>query len=147
MKNFRKVTVMSGFFGQALGGLLGGGGAAAALPGLLTEIVGAGQGAAGGGLPALLQQFEAAGLGAHVQSWVGGGENMPISAEQVASALPADKLEAWAQQLGVPPETVPALLAHVLPHAVDQATPDGTAAPEAVATPNFGALVGRLFGG
>jgi uncharacterized protein YidB (DUF937 family) len=140
------VIAMSGFFGQALGGLLGGGGAAA-LPGLLTEIVGTGQGAAGGGLPALLQQFEAAGLGQHVQSWVSGGENMPVSAEQVASAIPTEQLEAWAQRLGVPADAVPALLAHVLPHAVDQATPDGTAAPEAVASPNFGALVGRLFGG
>ena len=36
----------------------------------------------------------------------------------------------------MPPETVTAMLAHVLPHAVDQATPDGSAAPEAMATPN-----------
>jgi uncharacterized protein YidB (DUF937 family) len=138
---------MSGFFGQALGSLLGSGGGTAALPGLLTQIVGTGEGAAGGGLPALLQQFEAAGLGEHVRSWVGGGENLPISAAQVASAIPAEQLEGWAQQLGVPADAVPGLLAHVLPHAVDQATPEGTAAPEAVAAPNFGALVGRLFGG
>jgi uncharacterized protein YidB (DUF937 family) len=137
---------MSGFFGQALGGLLGGGGAAA-LPGLLTQIVGAGQGAAGGGLPALLQQFESAGLAEHVQSWLGSGENLPLTAEQVASAIPVETLEGWAQHLGVPAEAVPGLLAQVLPHAVDQATPNGTAAPEATATPNFGALVGKLFGG
>ncbi len=137
---------MSGFFGQALGSLLGNSGAASALPGLLTQIVGTGQGAAGGGLPALIQQFEAAGLGDQVRSWIGGGENKPISAEQVASAIPADRLQGWAQQLGLPAEAVPALLAKVLPHAVDQATPEGTAAPEATATPDFGSLVGRLFG-
>jgi uncharacterized protein YidB (DUF937 family) len=139
---------MSGFFGQALGSLLGeSGGVTAELPGLLTQILRTGQGQSGDGLPALLDQFEAAGLSEHVRSWVANGENMPISAEQVASAIPQQRLEEWAQQLGVPPETVPALLAHVLPHAVDQATPEGTAAPEAVAEPNFGALVGRLFGG
>jgi uncharacterized protein YidB (DUF937 family) len=138
---------MSGFFGQALGSLLGNSGAAAGLPGLLTQIVGSGEGAPGGGLPALLQQFEAAGLGEQVKSWVGTGANLPISAEQVAAAIPADKLQGWAQQLGVPPEAVSGLLAKVLPHAVDQATPAGTAAPEATATPDFGSLVGRLFGG
>jgi uncharacterized protein YidB (DUF937 family) len=137
---------MSGFFGQAIGSLLGNSGAAAGLPGLLTQIVGTGQGAAGGGLPALLQQFEAAGLGAHVQSWVGGGENMPLTADQVAAAIPAERLQGWAQQVGVEPEALTAVLAHVLPHAVDQATPNGSAAPEATAMPDLGALVGRLFG-
>jgi uncharacterized protein YidB (DUF937 family) len=137
---------MSGFFGQALGSLLGNSGAAAGLPGLLTQIVGTGEGAAGGGLPALLQQLQAAGLGEHVKSWVGTGANMPVSADQIASAIPADRLQGWAQQIGVAPEALTGLLAQVLPHAVDQATPNGTAEPGATAMPDLGALVGRLFG-
>ena len=137
---------MSGFLGQALGGLLGNSNVAAALPGLLTQIVGTGQGAAGGGLSSLLQQFEAAGLGTQIRSWIGNGENLPVTAEQVSAAIPAEKLQGWAQQLGIPPEQVSGLLAQVLPHAVDHATPAGTAAPEAVATPNFAGLIGKLFG-
>jgi uncharacterized protein YidB (DUF937 family) len=138
---------MSGFFGQALGSLLGGSGAGSALPGLLQQIVGTGQGAGGGGLPALIQQLEAGGLGAQVQSWIGTGANLPVTAQQIAAAIPPERLQGWAQQLGLPPDAVSGVLAQVLPHAVDQATPAGTAAPEATATPNFGALIGKLFGG
>jgi uncharacterized protein YidB (DUF937 family) len=99
---------MSGFFGQ-IGGLLGGGsGLMAAAPGLLTQILGSAQGAAGGGLPALLQQFENAGLGAQVQSWLGSGENLPLTAEHVIAAIPPEQLNAWAAHAGVTPEQVPA---------------------------------------
>jgi uncharacterized protein YidB (DUF937 family) len=139
---------MSGFFGRAIG-LLNDSGAAAALPGLLNQVVGSGQGTPGGGLPALVEQLRAGGLGENVRSWIGGGENLPVTAQQIAAAIPPEQIESWAQRLGIPAEAVPAIMAHVLPHAVDQATPDGTM-PDAEApapAPNFGSLVGRLFGG
>jgi uncharacterized protein YidB (DUF937 family) len=133
---------MSGFFGQALGSLFGNSGSAAGLPGLLTQIVSGGE----GGLPGLLQQLQSGGLGEQVKSWVGTGTNLPISAEQIAAAIPAERLQGWAEQIGVAPEALTGMLAQVLPHAVDQATPNGTVEPGAVAMPDLGALVGRLFG-
>ncbi len=40
-----------------------------------------------GGLAGLLEQFTAAGLGREASSWVSTGQNLPISAEQLAEVL------------------------------------------------------------
>jgi uncharacterized protein YidB (DUF937 family) len=135
---------MSGFFGQ-ITGMLSGSGVLSMVPGLLTQVLGTAQGAAGGGLPALLQQFENAGLGEQVKSWLGSGENLPLSAEQVLSAIPPEQLEAWAAKTGLPPEQVAAILAHVLPHAVDHATSNGELPPENGELPDMTTVIGRLF--
>ena len=138
---------MGGFFGQALGSLLGSAQGAQGLPGILTQVLGATEGGTGGGLPMLISTLENAGLGAHVQSWIGGGENMPVSAEQIASAFPAEKLQAWAQQAGTTPEALSQILAQALPHAVDHATPDGQVPAEGTPVPDLAGVVARLFGG
>lgn len=113
------------------------------LAGLLPQIVGAAQGAAGGGLPALLQQFEAIGLSPQVESWVSHGENLPITAEHVTAAIPAETLAAWSETSGVPHDELPAKLAEILPHVVDQATPEGKLPPEGQ-TPDLSALQDKL---
>lgn len=115
---------MSGFFGQ-IGGLMNSG-AIAALPGLLTQIVGTAQGATGGGLPSLLQQFENAGLGEHVTSWLGSGDNLPLTAEHVIAAIPPEQLEGWASHMGISAAELAPVLAQILPHAIDHATPAET---------------------
>jgi uncharacterized protein YidB (DUF937 family) len=106
---------MSEFLGQALG----------SLPGLLTQIVGVAQGAAGGGLPALLAQLENVGLGEEVRSWIGHGENLPVTPEQLEKVFPREQLEAWAEQAGTTPEALLKVLAEALPHVVHHATPEG----------------------
>ena len=106
---------MSEYLAQAMG----------VLPGLLTQIVGTAQGVAGGGLPALLAQLENAGLGEHVESWVGHGENLPVEPEHLAKAFPPEQIEAWAKSAGTTPEALLKVLAEALPHAVNQATPEG----------------------
>ena len=80
-----------------------------------------------GGVQGLMAKFQAAGLGEHVQSWVGGGSNLPISAADVLKVFPADQIEAFATQHGVPTGVAAGLLAQILPHAVDAATPNGAA--------------------
>ena len=137
---------MSGLFGQLAGGFMGNAGAIQALPGLLTQLVGTAQGAAGGGLPALLQQLETAGLGEHVRSWVGGEPNLPVAPEQLGAVFPPEQVQAWAQQAGTTPEALMQVLAQALPHAVDHATPNGEIPPPDAPPPEFGGLVGRLFG-
>jgi len=78
------------------------------------------------GMSGLVQQFEQSGMGAHVASWIGDGQNLPISAAQVQAALGSPVIASIAQRFGVDPTTAANLLAQHLPDAVDQATPDGT---------------------
>jgi uncharacterized protein YidB (DUF937 family) len=136
---------MSGLFGQIASGLMGNAGMMQGMPGLLSQILGTTEGATGGGLQALLGQLESAGLGEHVRSWIGSGPNQPITPEQLGQAIPQDQLASWAQQAGTTAEELLPALAHVLPHAVDHATPDGTLPAPGNPTPDFGSLLARLF--
>ena len=137
---------MSGFFGQIVGGLMGSGsGIAAALPGMLTQLLGSAQGAAGGGLPGLLAQLENAGLGQQVASWVGTGDNLPIAAEHIIAAIPPEQLDEWAAKVGVSHEQLANVLAQVLPTAIDHATPGGELPAEGAPAPDLSSLIGRFF--
>ena len=118
---------MSDLIRQALGGLAAG---AQNLGPLLTQIVGAAQGAAGGGLPALLALLVNAGLGAEVQSWIGHGENLPVTPEQLAPVFPPEQLDAWAKEDNTTPVLLLYLLAEALPQLVHHATPEGKLPPD-----------------
>ncbi len=79
-----------------------------------------------GGLPGLVQAFNQGGLGNVVQSWIGTGANMPVSAEQLQSVLgQTGGLGQLAQQLGLNESETASQLAKVLPGLVDQLTPKG----------------------
>jgi uncharacterized protein YidB (DUF937 family) len=91
--------------------------------GLLTE-------SGSGGLPGLVKQFQSQGLGHVIGSWVGSGENLPISGAQLQSVLGGPRLAQVAQRLGMPPETAAATLAAVLPAVVDRLTPQGAVEPQ-----------------
>ncbi|CAM2146494.1 DUF937 domain-containing protein [Pararobbsia alpina] len=100
-----------------------------------------------GGFSGLVQSFEQNGLGGVVGSWIGHGENQPISPDQIQSTLGSDAISAIAQKAGVSTDQVSGILSQVLPHVVDKATPDGEV-PQGgslEATSLLGAL-GGLFG-
>lgn len=78
-----------------------------------------------GGLAGLVQSLQQGGLAEVVNSWVSTGQNMPVSGQQLASALGGEQLQAIAAQLGVSPEQASGSLADVLPQVVDQLTPNG----------------------
>ncbi len=80
-----------------------------------------------GGVKGLVAQFQQQGLGPTIQSWVGNGENLPISPEQVHQALGSDTVQQLATKLGIPPNELAAKQSQVLPQAVDKMTPNGTA--------------------
>ena len=150
-------SVLGAALGAATGGGQsgGGGGAGAAV---LMQVIGsllngaqgggggAGAGGAAGGLGALLQQLQQGGLGEAAQSWVSTGENQAVSGEQLQSALGADRIEALAQQAGLPTGELAGQLAQLLPQVVDRLTPDGQLPAGAGGQP-LDQVLGGLLGG
>ena len=84
-----------------------------------------GAGAQGGGLAGLVQQFQQGGLGDLMASWVGTGQNLPVSAEQLQGVLGHDMLAQLAQQLGLSQGEAAGQLSQLLPQVVDKLTPGG----------------------
>jgi uncharacterized protein YidB (DUF937 family) len=78
-----------------------------------------------GGLSGLLQQFHDKGLGGVVTSWVGTGQNLPISADQLQQVLGSEQVKELAAKAGISPEAASSHLAQLLPMLVDKLTPNG----------------------
>lgn len=97
-----------------------------------------------GGLNGLIQKFEQGGAGEVIQSWVGNGQNLPISGDQVQQVLGSDAVSGLAQKVGVDPSEVSGLLAQVLPHVVNAGTPNGEV--PAGGTINTESVLGTLGG-
>jgi uncharacterized protein YidB (DUF937 family) len=109
---------ISSMFGQALSGA-----GASLVTGQVMEVL---QQHGIDGVPGLVSRFEQSGFGAQAASWVGNGENLPIAAEEVESALGTKLVAAIAERFGVDPEQAKQLIAQHLPGVVDQQTPGGT---------------------
>ena len=142
--------LLDSVLGSAMGALQGGGQGGAGGD-VLMQVIGSllqGQGGAGGaagGLCALLQQLQQGGLGDAAQSWVSTGPNLPVSADQLQSALGADRIDALAQQVGLPAGDLSSQLAQFLPQVVDQLTPGGQLPAGGGA--DLGGLLGNVLGG
>ena len=101
-------------------------GAAGMLGGLLSSFTGGGaSGGAGGGLQGLVSAFEQNGMGHIAQSWVGNGANHPVSPDQVQTVFGDDKVQAVADQTGMPKQDVLSEMAQMLPGIVDRLTQGG----------------------
>ena len=116
--------LLDGMLGNVLNGALGGGQAQGASP--LLSIVASMLADRGphGGLGGLIQQFQQAGLGEQIQSWIGTGQNLPISADHIVQVL-GPRLGQIAQQLGVSHGEAADQLAQTLPQIIDHVTPNG----------------------
>src|SRR6202167_3393156 len=104
-------------FKGALGQLEG-----AVLPVVLSEVLGNGS---QGGLSAIVAKLQQGGLGDQVKSWVGNGQNLPITAEQLQQVLGSDTVRQQAARYNIPAAQISQVVAQQLPKAVDQASPDG----------------------
>jgi uncharacterized protein YidB (DUF937 family) len=113
------------------GGGLGGGGLGGGLGNILAGGLGGllGGGAAGsvisGGLGDLLKQLQQSGHGEVANSWVGKGQNQPISPGDLANALGADQIDKLSSQSGMSRDELLNGLSQYLPQVVDHLTPDG----------------------
>ena len=101
---------------------------AAVVPVVLSEVLGNGS---QGGLNAIVAKLQQAGLGDQVKSWIGNGQNLPITAEQLQEALGSDTAKQLAARFNIPIDQLGKVLAQVLPTAVDHASPNGTLPPAA----------------
>ena len=79
----------------------------------------------GGGLGGLVQSFQQKGLGDIISSWIGTGQNAPISPDQIKEGLGSETLQNLAAKAGISAEEVTAKLSELLPNLVDKMTPDG----------------------
>ena len=95
---------------------------AAVLPAVLNEVLGSNN---HGGLSAIVARLQQAGLGDQVKSWLGNGQNLPISADQLRAVLGSDTVRQLAARYNIPVDQLGQILAQELPKAVDQASPDG----------------------
>jgi len=82
-----------------------------------------------GGLQGLASKFAQSGQGNAFQSWVGMGENQPVSSGQIQNALGSEQVSAIASRLGVDPAVASNFLAEYLPKVVDKLTPAGKIDP------------------
>ena len=95
------------------------GGMASVLGGLLAN-----NGEAGG-LDGLVEKFKQAGMADQVNSWIGNGQNLPISAEQISQILGSDVVRTVAAKLGIDPDQAAQQLSALLPGLIDKLTPHG----------------------
>jgi len=82
-----------------------------------------------GDLNGLVAQLQQGGLGTQVQSWLGNGANLPVTADQLKAALGNEQVQEFARHLGLPVDATLKLLSEHLPGIVDQASPNGTVQP------------------
>ena len=96
---------------------------AAALPALISAVLAK---TSLGNMQGLLDKLQQSGLGPQVASWLGDGKNMPITPDQLRTALGSSQIQQLAASFGIPVDKVLATLAEHLPSIVDKLSPNGT---------------------
>lgn len=79
----------------------------------------------GGGIDWLRERFQQSGLGDVVASWIGTGQNRPVSPEQLNAALGREQVEALSRKAGLSPDQGAGILSRYLPEFIDKLTPEG----------------------
>lgn len=137
--------LLDSIVGQVAGAL--GGGTGQQQPnGLLEAVTGLLNNPQTGGLQGLIQAFEQQGLGHVIGSWIGTGQNLPISADQLQAVLGNEQLQAMAQKLGLSTQDIAGHLSQLLPQVVDHVTPNGEVPQGDVLQSALGNVLGGLFG-
>jgi uncharacterized protein YidB (DUF937 family) len=108
-----------GGMGGSMGGGLGGMGMAAIIA-LGLQLL-----QRNGGLEGVLGKLRQTGHGQEADSWVGKGQNMPVTPDVLAQIFGRDEVGRTAKQLGVDPDEALGGLANVFPEIVNQITPQG----------------------
>lgn len=129
--------------GSAVGGALGqdkGGGVNAVLLQQLIAML-----SKPGAVGNLVSAFQGAGLGNVVQSWLGTGQNLPISADQVQKVLGSGTVADLAKKAGIGESAAASALAGLLPQVIDKLSPGGNLPAQGDLGGALASL-GKLFG-
>lgn len=78
-----------------------------------------------GGLEAVLGRLRQGGLGQQADSWVGTGQNMNISPDQLQQIFGSSTISDLASQLGMPEDQAGSTMAQLLPEVINHLTPQG----------------------
>jgi uncharacterized protein YidB (DUF937 family) len=115
----------------ALGGQMGGGSGQNQMMQLVMQLLQNHP----GGLQGLIEQFTRAGLGQQAASWVGTGQNMPVSADDLMKVFGGGggQLQDLLSKLGMDQGAAMNGLAQALPGVVDRLTPNGSIQDDVVA--------------
>ena len=73
----------------------------------------------------IVEKLKSGGLGDQVTSWLGDGENEPVSADQITNALGADKISEMASKLGVDSSSAAETLSQAVPSLMDKMSSGG----------------------
>jgi uncharacterized protein YidB (DUF937 family) len=122
---FHKRTKNMGFLDDLLGKLTGGGSAPSGNLAALAPVVMEMLQNHPGGLDGLVKSFENQGLGNLISSWIGTGQKLPVSTDQLQNVLGSDTIRNLAAKAGIPADQAGSALSQLLPQLVDQATPNG----------------------
>jgi uncharacterized protein YidB (DUF937 family) len=117
--------LLDGILGEVLKGALGGNvnqQQQSHLPDIFGQIL---KGTDLGSIGGLLKQLQEGGLERQIGSWLGNGQNLPVTPSQIREALGNEQIKELATKMGIPVEDVLKLLTQFFPEAVNQASPDG----------------------
>ena len=116
--------MLDGLLGNALGGLMGGGGSGQPQSPLLQIALQLLQ--QNGGIAGVLDKFRQGGYADQADSWQSTGQNLPLSGNALQEVLGTGAIGQIAGRLGMSHGDVAGGLAQMLPQLIDQFTPNGT---------------------
>jgi uncharacterized protein YidB (DUF937 family) len=133
--------LLDGLIGNVIGSMLGGnqGQGQDPLGSVLSRLGGGNQPQSGnlllqlalsmlqqnGGLEGILGKLREGGLSQQADSWVGTGQNMNISADQLQQVFGSSGISDLASRLGMSEQQASSGLAQLLPEVINQLTPEG----------------------
>jgi uncharacterized protein YidB (DUF937 family) len=83
-----------------------------------------------GSIGGLLKQLQEGGLERQIGSWLGNGQNLPVTPTQIKEALGNEQVKQIAKQLGLPVDEALKKMSEFFPEAVNQASPNGELKPD-----------------
>jgi len=99
------------------------------------------EGGDGIGVDGLIERFDKCGMSDVLHSWIGRGNNLPISPDDVQRVLGSEIVDI-AQQLGLSERVTADRLSQMLPFVVDKLTPHGRLPADGLG--DLGQLMGRM---
>lgn len=84
-------------------------------------------------------------LASKARSWLGDGANESISASQVQDAIGIDKIESFAQKLGIGTEEASSKLSEIMPELIDKSSRGGSLLDSVGGVKGLGGLASKFF--